>query len=101
MNPLFSNQKPYLLEPHVLVDSPLPIFKSIGQLLSENVWELLGLFLIFLLCTLFYFLRKKKSVEAISKKKETAVDPFVPVNIRVAEGNSSETISPNIRDISN
>ena len=47
MNCLFSNQKPYLLEPHVLVDSPLPIFKSIGQLLSENVWELLGLFLIF------------------------------------------------------
>ena len=79
MNCLFSNQKPYLLEPHVLVDSPLPIFKSIGQLLSENIWGLLGLFLIFLLCTLFYFLRKKKSVEAISKKKETAVDPFVEV----------------------
>ena len=44
MNCLFSNQKPYLLEPHVLVDSPLPIFKSIGQLLSENAWELLAFF---------------------------------------------------------
>ena len=44
MNPLFSNQKPYLLEPHVLVDSPLPIFKSIGQLLSENIWGIAAFF---------------------------------------------------------
>ncbi|MEK9771988.1 MAG: hypothetical protein VW576_00355 [Opitutae bacterium] len=91
----YSNQKPYLLEPNVLVDSPLPIFKSLAQLLRENFGELLTLFLFLLLSLLVYFLRKKKSVETISKKKDTPVDPFVEVLAQLDElANTSPRPAP-------
>ena len=52
-----TNQKPYLLDPTVLVDSPIPVFKSLGQLAKENIWGILIL-LTFLLSILLLYLYK-------------------------------------------
>ena len=71
-----SNQKSYLLDPTVLVDSPIPVFKSLGQLAKENIWGIL-IVLIFLLSTLLLYLYKKK-IHPIEEAKETEpeIDPF-------------------------
>ena len=35
------SKKPYLLDQNLEKDIPLPIFKSIGQILSEHMWALI------------------------------------------------------------
>ena len=71
-----TNQKPYLLDPTVLVDSPIHVFKSLGQLAKENIWGILIL-LTFLLSTLLLYLYKKKiSPIEETKKTEPEIDPF-------------------------
>ncbi len=66
-----SNQKPYLLDPTVLVDSPIPIFKSLGQLAKENIWGIL-IVLAFLLSTLLLYLYKKK-ISPIEETKKLSL----------------------------
>ena len=86
-----SNQKPYLLDPTVLVDSPVPIFKSLGQIAKENVWGIL-IVLIFLLSTLLLYLYKKK-ISPIEETKETEpeIDPFTEA---LKEFNELSTSTP-------
>ena len=64
------------LDPTVLVDSPIPIFKSLGQLAKENIWGIL-IVLTFLLSTLLLYLYKKKiSPIEETKRTEPEIDPF-------------------------
>lgn len=76
METSISNTKPYLLDPNFLVDSPMPVFKSLTELVQENIWWILCIFIIFILCGLFYFFKKKKSKEVISNQAPVPVDPF-------------------------
>ena len=71
-----TNQKPYLLDPTVLVDSPIPVFKSLGQLAKENSLGIL-IVLTCLVCALLLFLYKK-NINPIeeTKKTEPEIDPF-------------------------
>ena len=71
-----SNQNLIYLDPTVLVDSPIPIFKSLGQLAKENIWGIL-IVLTFLLSTLLLYLYKKKiSPIEETKRTEPEIDPF-------------------------
>ncbi len=75
---LFSfNQKTYLLDPNILVDSPLPILKSLSQLAKENLWTMLLLVLVILLFVLYYFIRKKDSDPQNTQENLPTIDPYL------------------------
>lgn len=72
-----SNQKPYLLDPNILVDSPLPILKSLSQLAKENLWTMLLLTLVILISVLYYFIRKKHSAPQNTQENLPTIDPYL------------------------
>jgi len=72
-----SNQKPYLLDPNILVDSPLPILKSLSQLAKENLWAILLLCLVALLSLFYYVIRKKDSVPQTTQENLPTIDPYL------------------------
>ena len=63
------NSSDCLLDTSILVDAPLPVFKSFSQILGENL--LIGIFLLILLlsATAFYWLKRKKK-RAFERKKK-------------------------------
>jgi hypothetical protein len=72
-----SNQKPYLLDPNILVDSPIPILKSFSQLAKENLWVILLLCLVALVSFLYYFIRKKDSAPQTTEENLSTIDPYL------------------------
>ena len=53
-------EKPYLLDPNVQDDDPLSIYKSFGQIISENylsIFIIIGV--LFLISFILYFLKKR------------------------------------------
>ena len=70
------SKKPYLLDQNLEKDIPLPIFKSIGQILSEHMWALI----IFaaLLVALLKIWKWKRKPDASARKTTTPppIDPF-------------------------
>ncbi len=72
-----SNPKPYLLDPNILVDSPLPILKSLSQLAKENLWSILLLLLVVLVSVLYSFIRKKDSAPQTRQENLPTIDPYL------------------------
>jgi len=70
------NSSDYLLDPSILVDAPLPVFKSFSQILEENLL-LIGIFLLILLlgATAFYWLKRKREVVR-TEEKIVQIDPY-------------------------
>ena len=73
---LVNLDKPYLLDPNVLVDIPVPIFKTFTQLIKENFWGFSLLLGILVGSTLIYILKKKKKAAKEIEKVEEQIDPF-------------------------
>jgi len=68
--------KGYLLEQNREKDTPIPIFKSISQLVEENLFLIVTTFLlIFVLALIFIVLRKKKKIE-ITQEETEPTDPY-------------------------
>lgn len=70
------NSSDYLLDTSILVDAPLPVFKSLSQILGENLL-LIGIFFLVLLLggAAFYWLKRKKGVLQ-SEEKIVQIDPY-------------------------
>ena len=70
------NSSDYLLDTKILVDAPLPVFKSFSQILGENLL-LIGIFLLTLVlgATAFYWLKRKKEVVR-TEEKIVQIDPY-------------------------
>ena len=70
------NSSDYLLDTSILVDTPLPVFKSFSQILGENLL-LIGIFLLILLlgAIVFYWLKRKKEVVR-TEEKIVQIDPY-------------------------
>ena len=70
------NSSDYLLDTSILVDAPLPVFKSFSQILEENLL-LIGIFLLILLlgATAFYWLKRKKQVVR-TEENIVQIDPY-------------------------
>ena len=73
---LVNLDKPYLLDPNVLVDIPVPIFKTFTQLLKENSWGFFLLLGILVGSALIYIWKKNKKAEKEIEKIEEQIDPF-------------------------
>ncbi|MGA1101934.1 MAG: hypothetical protein ACO3VB_09220, partial [Opitutales bacterium] len=74
---LFINvAKPYLLDLDLMSESPLPILKSVSEVLKENFGVLLACVFAFIICSLFYLLFKRKKAEEIVENKVIEIDPF-------------------------
>lgn len=71
-----SNLKPYLLDPNVLADTPLPIFKSFTDLIDENLWSILTILVILFTGIAFFIFKKKKIAEVIPQPRQDPIDPF-------------------------
>jgi len=68
--------KGYLLEQNREKDTPIPIFKTISQLVEENLFLIVTTFLlIFVLALIFIVLRKKKKIE-ITQEETEPTDPY-------------------------
>ena len=65
---LVNLDKPYLLDPNVLVDIPVPIFKTFTQLLKENSWGFFLLFGILVGSILIHILKKEKKSRKRNRK---------------------------------
>ena len=65
-----------MLDPNVLVDIPVPIFKTFTQLLKENYWGFFLLFGILVGSILIYILKKNKKAEKEIEEIEEKIDPF-------------------------
>ena len=71
-----SDLKPYLLDPNVLADSPVPIFKSFTQLIFENSWAILVVILLTAGSCLYYFLKKKDKPQNKADNISVPIDPY-------------------------
>jgi hypothetical protein len=72
----FLLNKGYLLDQNREKDTPIPIFKTISQLVEENLFLIISTFLlIFVLTLIFIVLRKKKKIE-ITQEEAEPTDPF-------------------------
>ena len=68
--------KGYLLEQNREKDTPIPIFKTISQIVEENLFLIVTTFLlIFVLALLFIALRKKKKNE-FTQEEAGPTDPY-------------------------
>jgi hypothetical protein len=74
---LFTNsQKPYLLDLNLVREPPLPVIRSISEILMGNLWIILSGFLVLGILLFFVFLSRRKKAEQIVEDKEIEVDPF-------------------------
>tara|TARA_B100002019_G_scaffold289803_1_gene306184 strand:+ start:3793 stop:4407 length:615 start_codon:yes stop_codon:yes gene_type:complete len=76
MHNYVSNQKPYLLDPNVLVDTPMPVFKPFTDLINENLSSILIILLILFIGIVFFIFKKKKIAEILPEPKQAPIDPF-------------------------
>lgn len=78
MKQIFKIQdKPHLLDPHVLSEAPVSIYKTIWQLCSENFFVILIFFaLVFFLLVIFFLLRRKKN-KPTNEDTEEVIDPYI------------------------
>ena len=73
---LSEQQKPYLLDLDILVDTPVPIFKSLVQIIGENFWLIFTFLLVIVAGILLYFFTKKNEQVNKSVQKPPPVDPY-------------------------
>ena len=69
-------EKPYLLDPNVQDDDPLSIYKSFGQIISENylsIFIIIGV--LFLISFMLYFLKKREK-NKIEEFIAPPIDPY-------------------------
>lgn len=69
-------QKSYLLDPSVKSDNPLPVFKSVGEIVSENLTLIIIVLSCFLLSVIaWYFLKRKKDQSQV-EQPSPPIDPY-------------------------
>ena len=69
-------QKSYLLDPSVKSDNPLPVFKSVGEIVSENLTIIIIVLSCFLLSVIaWYFLKRKKDQSQV-EEPSPPIDPY-------------------------
>ena len=68
--------KAYLLDSSREKDTPVPIFKSISQLIEENLTIIIVLTLISSTALLFFLYIRKKKDSKITVQEPTLIDPF-------------------------
>ena len=73
---LSEQQKPYLLDLDILVDTPVPIFKSLVQIIGENFWLIFTFLLMIVAGILLYFFTKKNEQVNKSVQEPPPVDPY-------------------------
>jgi hypothetical protein len=69
-------QKAYLLDPSVESDNPLPVFKSVGEIVSENLTLLLVILSSLIFFLVAWYLLKKKNQQTQEEELSTPTDPF-------------------------
>jgi LPXTG-motif cell wall-anchored protein len=84
----------YLLDDNVQKDAPLPIFKSLNEILKENLITILVLLAVILMgLAVWYFLKKKK--EKVDVKVEDALsDPYEDALQAISDLQRKKSIAP-------
>ncbi len=84
----------YLLDDNVQKDAPLPIFKSLNEILKENLITILVLLAVILMgLAVWYFLKKKK--EKVDVKVEDAPsDPYEDALQAISDLQRKKSIAP-------
>ena len=67
-------QKAYLLDPSVESDNPLPVFKSVGEIVSENLTLLLVILSSLIFFLVAWYLLKKKNQQ--TQEEELVLQPI-------------------------
>lgn len=70
------NSSDYLLDTSILVDTPLPVFKSLSQILGENLLLIGILFIVLLLIGASFYWLKRKRGTLQGEEKIVQIDPY-------------------------
>ena len=70
------SKKPYLLDQNLEKDIPLPIFKSIGQILSEHMWVLIIFAALLVALLIIWKWKRKPDASAGKTTTPPPIDPF-------------------------
>lgn len=89
-----SLSKSYLLDPHVETDSPAPIFKSITQIISENLGVLICFGFILIGFLVFWLWKKNRQASKQDLVPTPIIDPYKEAMLEI---DLLQTAKPKLR----
>ena len=76
MSLFISSKKPYLLDPKIETDTPLPVFKSVSEILGEHIWWITFLALLLIGLSVIWIWKKRLSDRPTEKVEAPRIDPY-------------------------